>query len=283
LIFAALPFVFVVPHLFKQIAIVLWGLNFTLDQSSQTIRKNEKIVARFEDVERLHVRQRTLNETANYDLVLILRNGRRFSLATSSNQNEIYDAAEEVADLLHITDEIDHPGATAQAQRFPPWLPYIFVAVGVFILTGGAVTYLNTRAFIENAYSAPGTVIDLIERRDSEGSVTYAPKVRFREPIENRDIEFVSSMSSSPPAYRRGERVSVLYELENPENAKIQGLFDLWGVSIIVAFVGLMFFIGGLLFVRFQRAGFNRHIGSMIIDEVCGAADMKQVNVSPPI
>jgi len=57
-------------------------------------------------------------------------------------------------------------------------------------------------------------------------------------------IEF-QSRSSNPPAYARGEQVTVLYLPEAPHDARIQGFFSLWGLPLVFGSVGSVFLLMG--------------------------------------
>lgn len=125
------------------------------------------------------------------------------------------------------------------------FIKYLFFLIGLGMLAGSLYWAFNTKTFLETAHSANGTVTDLIARRNSEGGRTYAPEFSF-ETAQGRKVTVVSSSSSNPAAYDRGEMVEVLYLPEQPTEAKINGFFSLWGGSLIVGILGLVFTaIGG--------------------------------------
>jgi len=116
------------------------------------------------------------------------------------------------------------------------------------VLGGAYLAFSSTQDFLKTAVSTQGTVIELVRSRSSSSSssssssnsdYTYAPVVEF-ETQDGRRVEFKSSTSSNPPSYSRGEKVEVLYQETSPENAKIQGFFSLWGLSMIVGIFGLI-------------------------------------------
>ncbi|KJG55992.1 hypothetical protein UA38_16625 [Photobacterium kishitanii] len=116
----------------------------------------------------------------------------------------------------------------------------IFVSIiGVCFLTGSVFSSIITFDFIKSAVTGSGEIIRLAESR-SDNSVSYAPVVYFSD---SNDIgyEFTSSVSSNPPSYQVGEFVEVMYLESNPNEAKINGYFSLWGLSLILAFLGVVF------------------------------------------
>ena len=127
------------------------------------------------------------------------------------------------------------------------WLVLGFLAVGIVALVIGMVTLVRTVQFVQRAEHAPGTVIDLSRETDSEGEVTFYPVVRFTT-AEGKEIEFKSSSGSSPPSQSEGDRVDVLYDPDDPNDARLSGIFDLWLFPIVsfalgAAFLAVTFFV----------------------------------------
>ena len=128
-------------------------------------------------------------------------------------------------------------------------IKYIFGLIGLGMLVGAFFLFTNTQNFLKTATTSNGTVIDLQQSRSSD-SITYAPVVEFQTKDGSR-IEFISSTSSNPPSYSRGETVEVLYNESSPEKARINGFFSLWGGALIVGLIGLVFFLIGFLIILF--------------------------------
>lgn len=118
-------------------------------------------------------------------------------------------------------------------------LKYVFTLIGAGLLIGAMMSYINTSKFIERASETVGTVID-VERSRSSDSTTFYPVVVF-EDANGREVEIRSRSGSNPPAFSRGETVSVLYESTTPESARINTFFSLWGLPIILGGLGLVF------------------------------------------
>jgi len=137
-----------------------------------------------------------------------------------------------------------------KAMRLISWL---FPAIGGLLLLGALLLWNSTRQFVSRAHTVPGTVVDLIEQRDSDG-VTYSPKVQFTTPA-GREITYVESFSGNPAPYDVGERVEVLYSTDKPGKGRIKGFMSLWMGPLILGGIGFVFAaIGGGIFVA-QRTG----------------------------
>jgi len=131
------------------------------------------------------------------------------------------------------------------------WIGYLFAAIGFGLLAGGFFWYQSVAEFIEEATVARGEVIDLVRSSSSSSSgsssYTYRPVVTFKDQ-NGQLVEFVSSSGSNPPSYSRGEQVDVFYRPEDPQNAKIDGFFSLWGGPMVLGLVGGVFALFGVGF-----------------------------------
>lgn len=125
---------------------------------------------------------------------------------------------------------------------------YLFSIVGVTLLVGALFVYKNTNDFLLSAVSAQGTIIDLVQSKNSE-SVSYHPVVKFID-ADGQVVEFTSSTGGSASSYPLGDVVEVLYQPHNVEDAKIKSFFALWGAALLVAVLGAGFvLIGSIIFL----------------------------------
>jgi Protein of unknown function (DUF3592) len=133
-------------------------------------------------------------------------------------------------------------------QRLLYWLPRLFAGIGLLLLAVAAVTTILTFRFVADSERADGTVVDLRESYDPEDNTTsYYPVVRF-ETADGRQIRFESDASTSDDV---GDTVEVLYDPDDPEDAKLAGFFNLWGLSLIFGALGAAFTgVGGYLVHR---------------------------------
>lgn len=123
-------------------------------------------------------------------------------------------------------------------------IKYVFAFIGASMLAGAFASYSSTTSFLERSETAQGTVVELIRSRSSDSN-SYYPVIEFTA-ASGRRVEFQSNSGSNPPSYNRGEQVSVFYEPSNPEAAKIDGFFSLWGAALIVGGIGSVFGVIGV-------------------------------------
>lgn len=134
---------------------------------------------------------------------------------------------------------------------------FIFLIIGLLMLVGGGFLANHNYQFVQQSVSQQGSVIDL-ERSKSDDSYVYHPVVSFVTP-DDQTIEFRSSVGSNPPSYQVGETVEVIYLPMEPHKAKINSFFSLWFVEMILAILGLVFFLIGFLPLLFMRSSAKMH------------------------
>ena len=139
-------------------------------------------------------------------------------------------------------------------MKKPGFLSVLFGVIGLGLLAGALALALNTRSFISTAKTAQGSVIELIEKRDSDGSVTYTPVVAFTAD-SGSNVNFTSSFSSNPASYDVGEAVEVLYSPDNPNEARIRGFGSLWLGPTILGGIGTVFAAIGFGILIASRLG----------------------------
>ena len=121
-----------------------------------------------------------------------------------------------------------------------PW-KILFPLIGILLLALSFFFEQKTTAFIAKAVKADGVVSDMV-RSYSNRSYSYAPVVRFVA-RDGKKIEFKSSVSSNPPSYRIGQKVTVFYDPENPQTAKINSFMSLWALPAVTGGVGTLFLL----------------------------------------
>lgn len=122
----------------------------------------------------------------------------------------------------------------------------LWVLALLFVTIGGS-WYLDVRSFAMNATRTEGIVVEM-ESYISAG--TEAPVIKFTPEGAETPITFESELAEFPPAYRKGERVQVLYDPDDPGDAETERALGLPLGAIVVAGFGIVFGIFGLVFFR---------------------------------
>jgi len=159
--------------------------------------------------------------------------------------NQIPDPEDRARVLLLMSGEpdMDFSLAAGEPSALTKYIFLVFLAVAVLMLTISAITAVNTGRNLSREESAPGVVVDLVTRKDSAGQEFSYPVVEFVLPDGSRKTVQLSE-GYWPPAYEKGEPVTVLYDPERPLNARIKsssGTVSRWTWSIITGVLGVAF------------------------------------------
>lgn len=100
--------------------------------------------------------------------------------------------------------------------------PIHYVLVGSFIALGIATVMLLEQHWrTKHWLRTKGVIVDFEENSDSE-STTKTPIVRFTT-SDGTEIEYREAIGSNISLLRRGQRVTVLYNPQNPRSAVMPG------------------------------------------------------------
>lgn len=124
----------------------------------------------------------------------------------------------------------------------------VFLSIGLILMAVSFLIYHSTASFRREAASATGTVIDLTLERSggTDGASVYYPVVEFSTE-KGETIRFRGSSGSSPPAFSKGQTVTVRFRSEDPYRARIESFPSMWLGTLITGFIGLPFAITGLI------------------------------------
>jgi hypothetical protein len=123
----------------------------------------------------------------------------------------------------------------------------IFLIAGLCVLFGGFVSWYGTRNFLARCVKTKGVAVShqYQTSQDEDGKTTTSfPMIRFIHPISGMEYTVRSNVSGS---MRERQEVEILYDPDNPKNAKINKLSHTWMIPIIVTLMGVFFSFVGVL------------------------------------
>lgn len=130
---------------------------------------------------------------------------------------------------------------------------FAVLATGLLLLAGALHQTSVTTTWLKRAVEVDGTVVRMLRHTDKDGDVTFKPIVRFST-ADGKTVEFHSSFSSNPPAYRIGQSVPVVYLPEEPERAAIRSFLSLWMGSLVLGLLGaILFGVGAAVVIASRR------------------------------
>ena len=130
---------------------------------------------------------------------------------------------------------------------------WIFLVLGIGWLAAGVGFTFDTLTFLHRSISTSGQITSLVSRRDqSEGPITYAPVFSFTSE-SGRSYVVTSNASSNPPAFSVGQKVTVLYKVEQPDHARLNTFEQLWLFPVMFTAIGTVSFVVGIFLTIYER------------------------------
>ena len=155
----------------------------------------------------------------------------------------------ELEQMMKETQQMD--GASAEKL-----IVRIFTGVAVVMLLVAGISTVSTLKKLGREESAPGVVVDVVKQRyvDAETdnvSYYYYPVVEFKAKDGKRRTVQLNE-GSNPQSHEAGDEVTILYEPENPNDARIKSFGSsalMWILPSITGILGAAF-LGAVLVVQ---------------------------------
>jgi Protein of unknown function (DUF3592) len=121
----------------------------------------------------------------------------------------------------------------------------LFTLVGVATVVNGAGRTVQGYRWEATAAAAEGRVVAVVDRCESDPCSRRRPRypeVQFVT-AAGRTVQFEGSAGLYPEAYRVGDRVAVLYDPSNPDDARLATWTNRWGGGPFEVLFGLFFVV----------------------------------------
>jgi Protein of unknown function (DUF3592) len=171
---------------------------------------------------------------------LVIPKGQRLSVAEWRRQHGLdgpidLSAVKPIEDIPAAAEfEKAQQAQSATARKFAPLIGFFAVVlIGVAIHQGRRIAHLEAAGL-----RAPGEVVRMEEEYSSSsngGSYSYYAIVGFRTD-RNVSVEFKDDIGSNPPSHRPGDKVTVLYLADSPQQDAIidRGVWWNWLIPAIL-------------------------------------------------
>lgn len=139
-----------------------------------------------------------------------------------------------------------------------------FRVIGLIFALTGVVVAVTTGVFVTRAERVTGEVVDYATeqnaiafmRSDEPTGILYYPVVEYSLP-GGGSYTITGRTGRSARAFEVGDRVGVLVATDNPERARLDTVFEVWGTSIILGGLGVLFLVLSV-FASFGFGGVRR-------------------------
>lgn len=129
------------------------------------------------------------------------------------------------------------------------WRAVVFAVLLLGAVGSLVIDFRRGRRLGRRGDRVQGTVTGRLERRDDSGRRTFRAVVRFVA-RDGREVEATMPNETVHPV-RRGSRVPVVYDPENPEEARIDRLWQRGPFASAFFIVALLLFLAGWGWVMF--------------------------------
>jgi hypothetical protein len=136
--------------------------------------------------------------------------------------------------------------ASPVARKSPRSIGWVFAGLGIVGLVVGLGLLAWSLVFYLGAERVEGTVQALAPGNKG----TRAPVVGYE--VAGRAYTYRSSYYSSPPAYRVGDKVTLLYLPDDPASCRIDSFFEEWGAALLCTVVGAVFGVVGFALLNWR-------------------------------
>lgn len=134
-----------------------------------------------------------------------------------------------------------------------PTIAKLVIGLGCAAMVGALAATLHTWHFTRVAHRTDGAVIEMRTQTDKDsGSVSYAPTFRFQD-ASGIQHTVSSSFYSSPPEFHVGDAVTVLYRSDDPQTARIDSYWQVWGLPSLLGIIGSIQLPVGLIVLFWPR------------------------------
>ncbi|GAB3956311.1 hypothetical protein GCM10028805_45780 [Spirosoma harenae] len=122
---------------------------------------------------------------------------------------------------------------------------FITFLAGIILLLGSLYLINDSIQLIKTGNRTIAVVEELIKENRKKGKYTYRPVFRFTT-ITGREIHHSYKVASSPPDWQVGEKATIVYRTDAPENPMILTYFGAFGWAVILlAIAAVLLILGG--------------------------------------
>ena len=154
---------------------------------------------------------------------------------------------------------LDDPKSPLLLTPFGGWFLVLLCSP---LLVSCLVIFIRSEVFLHRSISTNGTVIRMVT--DTDEAVHYAPVFSFVA-RDGRAFTIESKNYETPPEFRVGQTVTVLYEKDHPELARIASYWQIHAFEVVSGSIGLFFSGIGLGSLIYQRRRARRSAASLVV------------------
>lgn len=126
------------------------------------------------------------------------------------------------------------------------FLSILFLLVGISFTVVSAFNFLNTLNLLSNSHKTLGKIVGINEERQSKGGYMYSPLIKYKSGTGDEYV-YSSATKTGYSSYKIGQEVELIYDKNNPQNARINSILDIWFLTILMGVLGSVITITGVI------------------------------------
>lgn len=132
---------------------------------------------------------------------------------------------------------------------------YIFIVIGIIAFSFGIFSIKRSLDLKNNGLTATGTIIDYKQERNSDNEIMYRAVIEYTD--SNGELRTHSSSTSKSWKGKVGIPQELIYTYKDPNQSQVKvssnSIMGIWGISIILIPLGLLFTLFGIFGKPVQR------------------------------
>lgn len=126
------------------------------------------------------------------------------------------------------------------------FLSILFLLVGTPFVVVSIIILLNTLNLLSNSYKTLGKITGINEERQSKGGYMYSPVIKYKSDTGDEYV-YSSATKTGYSSYKIGQEVELIYDKNNPQNARVNSILDIWFLPIFMGVSGSAITITGVI------------------------------------
>ena len=130
------------------------------------------------------------------------------------------------------------------------FLSALILVVGIPFAIVSVFEFKNTLNLLSNSRKTFGRIIDIEEEKRRNGGYMYSPVIKYKS-VTGDEYIYDSNTKTGYTSYKIGQEIELIYDKNNPQNARVNSFLDIWFLTIIMGVGGWASTIGGTILLFF--------------------------------
>ena len=154
------------------------------------------------------------------------------------------------------------------------FLSALILVIGIPFAVVSVFELKNTLNLLSNSHKTLGKIVGIEEERQRNRGSMYSPVIKYKS-VAGDEYVYSSTTKTGYTSYKIGQEIELIYDKNNPQNARANSFLDIWLLTIILGVGGWVSTIGGiiLLLVTLKKKRLEKYLknhGQKILTDFIG-------------